>query len=140
MLNIFTKRTDDQNTINKEGVEKVATSIGDLLVALDNLPKLKFEKTKELPNIKKLNFKVSMGITPDYAYSGTGVLIGNVIPRSPAEYSNIQPGDILVRMDEYDIRSVDDYVRELAKYKDGDRIMIKVIRAGVDKQMLITFR
>ena len=101
---------------------------------------LTFTKTEPLPDIKKLNFKVSMGVTPDYEFSGEGLLVGYVKKNSPAFNSNVKSGDVIVRMEEYDIRNVNDYVNELAKRKKGDRMMIKVMRNGVPKKMLITFK
>lgn len=141
VLNVFTKRKNSRDKrLNRSGVSSIATSIGDLLLEIDNKPKLKFTKTQALPDTKKMNFKVSMGIIPDYAFGGTGLLIGNVRAQSPAAMSNVTPGDVLIKMEDYDIRNVNDYVRELAKYKKGDRLMIKVNRNGVDKKMLITFK
>ncbi len=137
-INIFTKRKNA--SFNRAGIAKVVASIGQILAQMDQMPSFSFTKTKPLPDTKKLNFKVTMGIIPDYAFNGRGLLIGNVKKSSAAQLSNVKPGDVLIRMAEYDIRDVNDYVRELAKYKKGDRLMIKVKRSGKDKQMLITFK
>ena len=140
VLNVFTKRKASDKRLNKAGVGSIALSLADMLMEIDNLSRFNFTKTKGLPDTKKLNFKVSMGIVPDYVYAGKGLLIGSVRKNSPAAFSNVLPGDVLIKMEDYDIRDINDYVRELAKYKNGDRLMIKVNRNGVDKQMLITFK
>jgi hypothetical protein len=139
-LNFFTKRKTGDSRQNKKGAISIINQIGSFIVALDKLPMLTFTKTKPLPDIKKLNFKVSMGVTPDYEFSGEGLLVGYVKKNSPAFNSNVKSGDVIVRMEEYDIRNVNDYVNELAKRKKGDRMMIKVMRNGVPKKMLITFK
>ena len=140
VLNIFTKGKLNNTRINKAGVAMVVNSVGEIVTQMDNMPTFTFTKTKELPDTKKLNFTVSMGITPDYAFSGKGLLIGQVKESSPAAMSSVAPGDVLVRMGDYDIRDVNDYVRELAKYKKGSRLMIRVKRQSAEKQMLITFK
>ena len=140
VINIFTKRKNRRLGNNARGIESVAASIGDMLLEIDKLPKFQFANVKPLPDTKKMNFKVSMGIVPDFAHAGTGLLIGTVRPNSPADYSMVRDGDILIKMGDYDIRDINDYLRELAKLKKGDRLMIKVNRNGIDKQMLITFR
>lgn len=140
VLSLFTKRNATTNTLNEVGITKVATSLGDMLMELDKLPKLVYTKTKPIPNLKKMDFKVTMGIIADHAYAGEGLLVGKVLPRGVAAYSNVMPGDVIVRMDTYDINSATDFVREMAKYEIGDRIMIQVLRNGTLKKMLLTFK
>lgn len=140
VINIFTKRKNNMLSNNKGAIESISASIGDVIQEIDKLPKFTFTKAKALPDTKKMNFKVSMGIVPDYAFGGTGVLIGTVRPNSPADYSIVKDGDVLIKMGDYDINDMNDYVRELAKFKKGDRLMIRVKRNNKDKQMLITFR
>lgn len=138
-INIFTKRNNNMVSNRRDGIESIAANIGVVLQAVDKLPKFKFTKAKELPDTRKMNFEVDMGVVPDYAFSGTGLLIGVVRPNSPADFSTVKDGDVLVKMGDYDIRDMNDYVRELAKYKKGQRVMIKVNRQAIEKSMLITF-
>ncbi len=141
VLNVFTKRANqDLKKLNKEGVARISLNLADMLMEIDNLSRFEFTKTKPLPQIGKMNLEVSMGIIPDYAHAGTGVLVGGVRKKSPAAFSNVQSGDIILKMEDYDIRDANDYARELAKYKKGDRIMIQVKRNEVNKKMLITFK
>jgi len=140
VINIFTKRKAGDTRQNKKGAISIINQIGNFIVELDKLPMLTFTKTKPLPDLKKLNFEVSMGVTPDYEFSGEGLLVGYVKKNSPAFNSNVAVGDVIVRMEEYDIRDVNDFVGQLAKRKKGDRMMIKVLRKGVPKKMLITFK
>lgn len=140
VLNIFTKNPNNNRGINKAGVAKIANSMSTVLAEIDKLPKFTFQKTEPLPDLSALNFKVDMGIAPDYAFAGKGLLIGHVLDNGVAAYSDVRDGDVLVRMGEYDINSPADFVREMSKYIPGQRVMIKVKRAGQDKQMLLRFK
>lgn len=139
-INLFTKRKNNMGTNQRDGVKAIAANIGVMLQLIDKLPKFTFTKAKPLPDTRKMNFEVNMGIVPDFAFSGTGLLVGIVRPNSPADFSTVRDGDILIKMGDYDIRDMNDYVRELAKFKKGDRVMITVKRGVSERQMLITFR
>jgi hypothetical protein len=140
VLNIFTKRTSDNVSVNRSGVELISASIGDMVLELDNLPKLLFSQTKPINDYRKAKFKVSLGVEPDLESGKVGVLVGAVKKGSPAEYSNIKPGDVIIRIDGHDVLDINDYITELSKFNGGDRIMIQVKRNGEAKQMLIAFK
>jgi len=59
---------------------------------------------------------------------GKGVLITNVLKGGEAEKSGIQPGDILVRIDDIPINNVRDLVKVINKHKLGDRITVELFR------------
>jgi len=140
VLNVFTKRavTDKKNHVTT--IDLVAQAVADLLLALDNAAKLPFSPTSELPDLRKIKLEASIGLAPDIAYAGEGVLIGEVFANSAAAFSNLQTGDVIIKMGDYDIRDLNDYVRELKKYKTGDKVMMKILRVEQKKEMFITFK
>lgn len=57
-----------------------------------------------------------------------GVVITSVIPGSEAALSGIEPGDILVRIDDTDINNVRDLIKVINKHKAGDSVMMEIYR------------
>ena len=59
-----------------------------------------------------------------------GVIVGKVVPDSPAEKAGLQPNDIITRIDDQEIVKLN-YVKKMIDLKEiGDTIKIEVIRNG----------
>jgi len=76
-----------------------------------------------------------IGITPRIAsyynlYANKGVLVTNVVEGSPAEKQGLQPGDIILTIDETDTPEADTLRREIQQRKIGERVLLTVIRDG----------
>jgi S1-C subfamily serine protease len=89
---------------------------------------LKPGKKSELTPQRKR--KVSFGIIPDFAYSGTGCRISGLVPGTPAESSGLRQGDVIVRMDSREVRNLRDLSTILKSLEPGDRIPITFLRRG----------
>jgi C-terminal processing protease CtpA/Prc len=74
--------------------------------------------------------KVSLGIIPDFAFSGEGCRLSGVVPGSPAEACGLKEGDIIVRIDADEINSLKDLSDVLKSLAPGDRITITFLREG----------
>lgn len=61
---------------------------------------------------------------------GEGVLVTKVVDDSPAQHAGIVAGDIIFRMDEAKIRSIEDLLRTIHKRKIGEKVRIYVFRRG----------
>lgn len=69
------------------------------------------------------------GTVPDFsATQGNGVLVGDVIPGSPAEKAGILPGDTITRLGERKIDGLRAYAEALREKKPGDVVAITVTR------------
>ncbi|MEE8369792.1 MAG: trypsin-like peptidase domain-containing protein [Dehalococcoidia bacterium] len=74
-------------------------------------------------------------ITPDLADIfdlgvDHGVGIQEVEPESPAERAGLQPGDIIVKIDETEIRNTGELFQALTKYRAGATVEIEFYRDG----------
>ncbi len=61
------------------------------------------------------------------------VIIGGVIPNSPAAKFGLRQGDIILAVEKHDIRSRQELYQEMWKKRPGDRISFKILR---DEQSL----
>jgi len=59
-----------------------------------------------------------------------GVLVTKVAERSPAENVGIVDGDIIFRMDDTEIYTIEDLLREIHRRKIGEKVKIFVLRRG----------
>jgi S1-C subfamily serine protease len=69
---------------------------------------------------------------------GMGAVVGEVKPGSPAEAAGIQVGDVVLRIDEQPITSVDALVLTLRSYAPGTTITLTLSRDGVDTTLEAT--
>jgi serine protease Do len=66
-----------------------------------------------------------------------GVVVTDVVKGSEADKSGIEVADILIRMDEMEIKNVRDLIKVLNKYKVGDKVTMEFFR-GHEKVKLKT--
>ena len=59
-----------------------------------------------------------------------GVLVTNVFRKSPAKRAGLQPGDVLLSIDDHEIADKPDYFRQIASYTVDDRFQLSYLREG----------
>ena len=59
-----------------------------------------------------------------------GVMVVGVEPESKAEEAGVLPGDLIKEVNHHDVSSVDQYLKEVQKYKEGDKITLYVLRSN----------
>lgn len=128
----YHKATDDWDKINYEGEKDIVKYIYQLIHATDSKGKLAFTKTAE-QQMGKVKMSVTLGVIPDYGYTGTGMRIDGVSPGKTAEKIGLKTGDILLQLGEYKFVDVMSYMQALGKFKKGDKTKLKIKRG--DKEM-----
>ncbi len=134
----YHKPSDDADKINYKGEYKIIEYIYSLINVLNVQPKLGFLKTKE-PKMSTASFKVTLGIMPDYTFSGLGVKADGVIPGKPAEKAGLQANDVILQIGEHKTAEIEAYMQALGKFKKGDTVIIKVQRGAEVIEKSLTF-
>jgi hypothetical protein len=134
----YHKPSDDVDKINFTGEQKVLEYIITLIEATNDLPKLVFTKTASSVS-SKTNFKVTMGVMPDYAFEGQGLRIDGVTDGKPASKAGMQKGDIVIQLGSQDIGNMQDYMKALSRFKKGDTAPVKIKRGDVIMSLEVTF-
>lgn len=62
--------------------------------------------------------------------SVSGALINSVQPGTPAEAAGIQMGDVVVQLNDMQIRTQSEFMEELARLRPGDNARLSIIRYG----------
>jgi S1-C subfamily serine protease len=87
----------------------------------------------------KSSFKVTMGIMPDYTFSGNGVKVDGVSENRPAQRAGVKTGDVIYQLGDFMVSDVETYMQTLSKFKKGDTTTVKNKRGSDDIKVEITF-
>jgi len=134
----YHRPSDDADKINYTGELSVINYINTIITNLNKEnQKLAFLKTRET-QMGTRSFSVTMGIMPDYTYDGNGVRADGVTEGRPASKAGLKAGDVITRLGDYPVSSVETYMQVLGKFKKGDKTKVtykrgaEIIEAAVE--------
>ena len=120
---------DDEYKINYQGMYNSIEVIKQVVKLNNKCKKLKFTKTKDATP-GRTKFKITMGVMPDYSFSGKGMKIDGVSENKPAIKAGLMRNDIIVKLGENSVTGVEDYMVALGKFNAGDKTMVTIIRGS----------
>ena len=132
----YHRPSDDWNTLNYEGSERIVRTVYNVLAALDSMAdRPQYARVEGSPRGAQAGdrraFRVTLGIVPDVAGEATnGMKITSVRPGGTAERSGMKAGDVIVRMAGHDILNIYDYMGVLGDLKAGDMVEVELLRDG----------
>jgi S1-C subfamily serine protease len=124
----YHKSTDDADKINYAGQAAIVRYVQNIVQAADGLGKFDFLKTREQSMGKSTKFSVSLGVMPDYAFTGTGVRIEGSSAGKLGEKIGLKQGDVLLQVGDYKLIDVMSYMQALGKFKKGDKTTLVIKR------------
>lgn len=134
----YHKPSDDADKINYAGIAAVVNYIKNILTQTNEQPKIAFTKTREV-SMGTSSFKVSMGIMPDYTYSGAGVKVDGVIAGRTAEKAGIKTGDVIIQLGDHPFTDVQTYMGALNKFNKGETTEVIFKRGEEIIKSTVTF-
>ena len=134
----YHKPTDDAEKINYNGELQIIKYIQNIIAQTNAMDKLSFAKTREV-SMGKSSFKVSLGVMPDYTFTGSGVLVDGVSENKPAQKAGLKVGDILIQLGEHKFTDVQTYMGALNKFNKGESTTVKIQRGKEELVFPITF-
>jgi aminopeptidase YwaD len=135
----YHKPSDDADKINYNGELQVVKYVYNIIDATNKKGKLAFTKTRESATNSKNTFKVSLGIMPDYTFSGGGVRVDGVSEGKMAQKVGIKAGDIILQLGDIKFTDVQSYMGALGKFNKGDATKVKVKRGNEELVFDIIF-
>jgi serine protease Do len=120
------------------GVEGLgfAIPIEDAMKIVDDLMQYGFVRGKPYFGITVRTITSSIA---EYYNWVEGAYIMDVDPYSCAAAAGLQTGDIIIRLDETEIKSSSDLIKAKKDYTAGDTVHLTVYRGGEELQMVLTF-
>ena len=82
--------------------------------------------------------EASLGTVPDFAFAGPGVRLSDVMPGGAAAQAGVQPGDVLLRYNDTEVTSLQQYSNLLRESAAGDVIRLQILRAGQTLELSAT--
>ncbi len=127
--------TLDKNYVEKDKVEDIDKVYGAIkgLVQSYNDPATVFLTPEETKEFNDLNSgKYFEGIGAELGYSDGSVIIVAPIDGSPAKEAGIRPGDLILAVDDYEVKSGDNIYDIVAKIRgeSGTKVSLKVLHKG----------
>ena len=146
VLNFFTgthsdyhKPTDDAEKINYDGIKTIAEYIYRISFSIAEQDTVLFTKTKTIAGKSAPKYKVTLGIMPDYKDYGDGLHIDAVTDNRAAQKAGLIDGDILLKINDCEIKEIYSYMECLTKFKTGDTVIITYKRKDEIKTTTLTF-
>jgi hypothetical protein len=134
----YHKPTDDPSIVNYGGEAYVISYMLKMLEKLNTYGKISFTETaKEEPT--RMNFKVTLGIMPDYIFDGEGMRVDGVKLERPGSKAGMQKGDIIIGMGDSNIANIQDYMKALSSYNKKDQTTVTIRRNNEVKTLNVTF-
>ena len=137
----YHKPTDDIDKINYIGETRIINYIsGIVLSPISTGQKLAFTKTRETQTASSMRSGgVTMGIMPDYTFSGAGVRCDGVTDGRPAQKAGLKAGDVIVKIGEYNVSSMETYMHTLGKFQKGEKAKVKFKRGNEEIETEVQF-
>ncbi len=80
--------------------------------------------------------RASLGTVPDFAFPGPGVRAEGITENSPAAKAGMQPGDVIVRINDQPIANLQEYSNLLRTLKPGQTVSV-VLKRG-EKELTVS--
>jgi hypothetical protein len=127
----YHKPSDDAEKINYEGTLHIVKHIYSVVQQLEKAGgKIAFTPTREVQMNAASSFRVTLGIMPDYTYSGKGVRVEGTSENRPAQKAGIKAGDVIVQMGDLDVSSMEKYMEALGRFSKGDKVTVTYMRGA----------
>jgi len=128
---------DDAETLNMEGAVKVVDFCVELLkgvVSLEEKPK--FQTMRSRRTNRRRGY-MGFRSAPDSSEAG-GLVVQEVTKDSPAEKGGLKVGDVITRLADKEIKSLQDVLELLGKKRSGNEIEVQVKRDGETVKFKVT--
>lgn len=135
----YHKPSDTPNKVEVEGIRKVVDFTERIMRALDSEVEWPFTATVDQTSSDSPRFKVTLGVIPDYLFSGVGMRIDGVSDGRPASNSGMQRGDIVIGIDTVEVLEMMSYMTALSLFEPGESSVVRLIRDSEPLEVVVTW-
>jgi Zn-dependent M28 family amino/carboxypeptidase len=125
----YHRPSDDAERINVPGMRRIVDLVTETALRIAETEKRpNYLEVKGSAQIERSGDRPYFGSIPDFAQEGGGYALMGVTKGSPAERGGLKAGDIIIKMGESKIGSLEDFDSALRKFKTGDKVPVTVKR------------
>jgi Tol biopolymer transport system component len=128
----YNRSSDDFWRINYPAQARIVKLVRDVVLEIEkrgeDLPFTQAESERHAKG--RSEFKVTLGVVPDYAFSGEGLHLDVVKTGRPAHKAGLQNGDIIIQLGTVKINNIYDYMAALGMFKPDDKLELVFKRKG----------
>jgi len=136
----YHKPSDEAGKINYTGELQVIRLVYAIIQKMDGAGKPVFAKTRDKQYGVAPAFNVTLGIMPDYSFPGSGLRIDAISEGRPAEKAGLKTGDIITKMGDYTVVSLQTYMEALSKFNRGDQTTVEFLRGKEEMKAAVQFK
>ena len=137
----YHRPTDTTDKINAQGMIWILDHVKEVVYQFADIDPDQIEFTGDRnpqPGIMSGD-RVTLGVMPDYSFSGRGFRIEGVREGQPADLAGLLSGDIIIQMDGIEVSDIYSYMETLNEFESGQQIDIRIIRDGNEIDFVLTF-
>lgn len=137
----YHRSSDTAEKVNISGIRRVTDHVKEVVASLDTYDASEIA-FMESTNPHSTTFDMegpTLGVLPDYAYSGEGFRVQGVRSGEAAELGGMQDGDVIIQMGDTEIADIYDYMESLSEFEAGDQVVVTVRRDGEEVPLTIQF-
>ncbi|MCX6926058.1 MAG: M28 family peptidase [Verrucomicrobia bacterium] len=136
----YHRPTDKQDTLNYEGMERIAKLARGILVDLEKAERPAYAQVarRDSGAGSRENLRAYLGTIPDYAAEVQGVKLSGVRAGGPADKAGLKGGDVIVEFAGTKITSIYDYTYALDAVKIGQPVKVVLLRNGQTLTVTVT--
>ena len=135
----YHKPSDTAEKIKYEDETRVLSFVAQIVRSVDNnLQRPTYTVAKSESTGRSMGFRVYLGMIPNYADSGDGLLLDGVRADSPAAKAGLAAGDRIVKLAGRDVRNVYDYTYALGEMKAGQEYEVEAVRGTERLKLKLT--
>jgi aminopeptidase YwaD len=136
----YHKPGDRADKINYPGELQVIKLIYAITQKMDGMNKPAFTKTRDRQFGLAPAFNVTLGIMPDYSFPGSGLRIDAISEGRPAEKAGLRTGDIITKLGDYSVISLQTYMDALSKFNRNDQTTVVFLRGNEEMKAAVQFK
>jgi len=118
---------DEFGKLNVEGMRQIALLAADVITGLANLSKVPQFTVAAVADARG-HQRAFLGGIPAEGSDGTGCRLMSVVPGGPAYRAGVQPGDVIVQLDNRPVTKLEDLLAALQHCREGQRVNLTVRR------------
>ena len=137
----YHRESDTADKINYKGMADVLAHVESVIRELSRFSsdEIEFIQTTDPHQGEMRQDGVTLGVMPDYSYSGEGFRVEHVRGNRPGDRAGMKDGDIIVRMEGEAVEDIYAYMDLLGRFNMGDTIRVVVLRDGEEKELEVNF-